>query len=351
MDINAMRAALLARYDTSGRSLPWRIRPEERVAGKTADPYAVWLSEIMCQQTTTSHAAPYWHKFLKAFPTVTHMADAPRDEVLTLWAGLGYYARARNLHKCAQMVARNYGGVFPQTEAGLLALPGIGAYSAAAITAICYNEPTNVVDANVERVISRIFAVEQPLPAARKAIKALAATLADPNRPGDYAQALMDHGSQICKPRNPDCEQCVWAAPCKARALGEPERYPRKLKKPKVRTRYGAAFVLRRSDEILLNRRPDKGLLGGMMEFPGTEWSEDAATKEHWISAAPAKRNWQEAGTITHVFTHFRLELTVFTAMVKAIDDDPKHIWAQIDALENYALPSVMIKVAKVAGL
>ncbi|MEE9347853.1 MAG: A/G-specific adenine glycosylase, partial [Robiginitomaculum sp.] len=257
MEINAMRAALLARYDTSGRALPWRVRPQERAAGTIADVYAVWLSEIMCQQTTTIHAAPYWHKFLEAFPTVTHMANAPRDDVLTLWAGLGYYARARNLHKCAQIVARDYGGVFPASEAGLLTLPGIGAYSAAAIAAICYNEPTNVVDANVERVIARIFAVETPLPTARKNIRALAATLADPGRPGDYAQALMDHGSQICKPRNPLCTDCVWAAPCKARALGEPQSYPRKTKKPKLKTRYGAAFVLRRADEVLLSRRPD----------------------------------------------------------------------------------------------
>ena len=209
-----MRAALLGWYDRQGRTLPWRVRPEDRAKGIKPDPYAIWLSEIMLQQTTIAHGTPYWHKFLAEFPTVTDLANANRDRVLTLWAGLGYYARARNLHKCAGMIRDEYGGAFPKTEAELLKLPGIGPYTAATIAAICFNEPTNIVDGNVERVIARIFRVQNPLPKSKSEIKTLAAPLADVGRPGDYGQALMDLGAIICTPLSPSCSICVWQPYC-----------------------------------------------------------------------------------------------------------------------------------------
>ena len=351
-----MRAALLCWYDAQGRTLPWRIRPQDRARGLIADPYAVWLSEIMLQQTTVAHATPYWKKFLAQFPTVTDLADAPRGRVLTLWAGLGYYARARNLHACAAVVRDSYGGVFPKSEAELLKLPGIGPYTAAAIASICYNEATNVVDGNVERVISRIFAAQTPLPKGRKALRGLAATLADraamrDNRPGDYAQALMDLGATVCKPRNPNCEICVWSFACKARADGDMERYPIKTPKVKLPTRYGAAFYLTCADHALLCQRPDAGLLGAMMEFPGTPWSALKPDEADWLSAAPAKRNWEMAGELTHVFSHFRLQLTVYTAQLSARSQvEAPCVWAELADLKNYALPSVMVKVAALAA-
>lgn len=342
-----LRAALLTWYDDGGRTLPWRIRPEDRNAGIIPDPYAVWLSEIMLQQTTVAHATPYWEKFLAEFPTVNDLAAAPRDRVLTMWAGLGYYARARNLHKCAIEVSEAHGGQFPDSEAQLLKLPGIGAYSAAAIASICFNEPTNVVDGNVERVISRMFAVQNFLPKAKKELRDLAGTLADPKRPGDYAQALMDLGATVCKPKNPKCDICVWQFACDAYAQGQQESYPRKLKKTKLPNRYGAAFYLENGDAVLLNRRPDTGLLGGMMEFPGTEWTSEKRDEADLLAQAPQARNWEYAGDITHVFTHFRLTLSVYRAQVGG--ETTAGDWAAQDDLKSRALPSVMMKVAKAA--
>ena len=346
-EIRKARRDLLAWYDAQGRTLPWRIRPDDRAAGIAADPYAVWLSEIMLQQTTVPHATPYWEKFLAEFPTVSDLAAAPRDRVLTLWAGLGYYARARNLHKCAIAVRDDHGGVFPQTEAELLKLPGIGAYSAAAIASICFGEATNVVDGNVERVISRIFAVQDFLPKAKKQLRDLAATLADPKRPGDYAQAIMDLGATVCKPKNPKCDICVWQFTCDGFAGGNPEIYPRKLKKAKLPVRYGAAFYLEAGGLVLLRRRPDKGLLGGMMEFPGTAWTGEKPDEADWLAQAPAQRNWEYAGDITHVFTHFRLFISVYRASGSARSEDGD--WEDRDELKSRALPSVMMKVAKQA--
>jgi len=345
-DIAKLRRTLLKSYDESSRTLPWRIRPEDREAGIVADPYAVWLSEIMLQQTTVAHATPYWETFLAEFPTVTDLANAPRDRVLTLWAGLGYYARARNLHKCAITARDDHDGVFPGSEAELLKLPGIGAYTAAAIASICYNEATNVVDGNVERVISRMHAVQDPLPKSRKTLRALAATLAHPKRPGDYAQALMDLGATICKPRNPKCDICVWSFACDARKAGKQERYPVKAPKVKLPVRYGAAFYMTHGDKVLLTQRPDKGLLGGMMEFPGTEWT---AEKMDWLSNPPANLDWQDAGEITHVFSHFRLNLKVFIAKADA-NISTNGVWAETGNLKANALPSVMVKVAKCAS-
>ena len=260
-EILHMRGALLDWYDRMGRTLPWRMRPEDRAAGVVPDPYAVWLSEIMLQQTTIPHGTPYWYKFLEAFPTVIDLANADRDRVLTMWAGLGYYARARNLHKCAGLIRDEYDGTFPDTEKELLSLPGIGPYTAATIAAICFNRPANIVDGNVERVISRIFRVQTPLPKAKSEIKALAGELADLVRPGDYGQALMDLGATVCTPRSPKCHICPWQDGCAGFAKGDMATYPRKRKKAKLPVRFGAAFVLTCDGYVLLERRPDAGLL------------------------------------------------------------------------------------------
>ncbi len=342
-DIERMRQSLLEWYDREGRTLPWRIRPEDRAAGIKADPYAVWLSEIMLQQTTVAHATPYWRKFLQEFPTAADLANAERDRVLTLWAGLGYYARARNLHKCAQIVRDEHSGQFPQSEKELLKLPGIGPYTAATLAAICFDEATNIVDGNVERVVSRIFKIKAPLPKGRPEYRRLAGTLASPERAGDYGQAIMDLGATICTPRSPKCGNCPWQKHCAAHKDGVETEYPKKLKKAKLPVRYGAVFVLRCGDEILLRRRPDKGLLGGMMGFPGTEWGERPIDP---LNSAPASRNWEKCeGEVRHIFTHFDLRLDVYRA--KARDKDVEGVWAKVDNIGDYALPTVMKKVLK----
>ncbi len=357
-EIRRLRKDLLAHYDKAGRSLPWRIRPEDRARGVVADPYAVWLSEIMCQQTTVVHAAPYWEKFRERFPTVTDLANADRDLVLTMWAGLGYYARARNLHKCAAIVRDDYGGVFPQTEAELLKLPGIGPYSAATIAAICFEAPTNIVDGNVERVISRLFALEKPLPKARKDLRALAGSLCgselQPERPGDYGQALMDLGSNICTPRAPQCSACPWQWSCTAYKTGHATDYPKKLKKAKLPIRRGYIYVICTTSHIWLERRADKGLLGGMMGFPGSPWVEEDISEPSAMDLknAPLKRNWEPCGSeVRHIFTHFDLRLTVFqTTLPERIEiEKASGEWAALRDIESYALPTVMKKVLKIA--
>lgn len=348
--VGAMRRALLAWYDKEGRTLPWRIRPEDRMRGDSADPYAVWLSEIMLQQTTIPHATPYWEKFLARFPTVIDLARAERDEVLAMWAGLGYYARARNLHKCAGVVADEHGGQFPRSEAELLKLPGVGLYTAATMAAICFDEATNIVDGNVERVISRIFTVKNPLPKAKGDLRALAATLAAPQRAGDYGQALMDLGATLCTPRSPNCQACPWKKHCLARKDGTQTDYPKKLKKKKLPVRYGAAFVLRSDEAVLLERRKDKGLLGGMMGFPGTSWGErpENALDNAPLDDACVGRNWEKClGEVRHVFTHFELRLSVYRAQIAEPTKDG--IWAPLEDIKTYALPTVMSKVLMLA--
>ena len=305
-----------------------------------ADPYAVWLSEIMLQQTTVPHATPYWRKFLAEFPTVIDLANADRDRILTLWAGLGYYARARNLHKCACVIRDDYDGQFPQSEAELLKLPGIGPYTAATIAAICFNEATNIVDGNVERVVSRIFKIDAPLPKARPEYRQMAGKLAPEKRPGDYGQALMDLGATICSPRSPKCELCPWQAHCAAHADGRQTDYPKKVKKLKLPVRYGAVFVLISRDKVLLRRRPDKGLLGGMMGFPGTDWGEKPSNP---LATAPLDRNWEKCNDIVkHIFTHFELRLDVYRAEVS--DLFIEGVWADLNNIADYALPTVMKK-------
>ncbi|MEL6688249.1 MAG: A/G-specific adenine glycosylase, partial [Pseudomonadota bacterium] len=285
-DITAMRKALLDWYDREGRTLPWRVRLEDRAKGVIPDPYAIWLSEIMLQQTTVPHGTPYWFKFLSIYPTVADLAAAPLDDVLTHWAGLGYYARARNLHKCANVIVEEHGGEFPSTYKELLKLPGIGDYTASTIAAICFDEATTIVDGNVERVITRLHELDSPLPKAKPEIKKLASVLSDAVRPGDYGQAVMDLGATICTPRSPSCLLCPWQDWCQASAHGTQANYPKKTPKKKMPIRYGRAYVYYNDKSVWLRRRPEDGLLGGMMEVPGTDWGSNP------VETAPEGESW-----------------------------------------------------------
>ena len=338
-----LRTPLLAWYDAHARDLPWRVRPADRARGQRADPYRVWLSEIMLQQTTVPHATPYFLTFTRRWPTVVDLAAAEDGEVMAAWAGLGYYARARNLIACARFVADRLGGAFPDTEEGLRALPGVGAYTAAAIAAIAFDRPANVVDGNVERVMARLFAVETPLPGAKPELKRLAETLVTAERPGDWAQALMDLGAMVCTPSSPACLTCPAADVCQARATGAPQVYPRRDAKPDRPQRYGAAYVLTSGDRVALVRRPAKGLLGGMLALPTSDWRATPWRDAEAIAAAPIAAAWKPAGEIRHVFTHFALDLRVF----RAEGDWADAIWTERRDLE--AMPSVFLKAAREA--
>ena len=340
-EISRLRARLLDWYDREGRTLPWRIRPEDRAKGAIADPYAIWLSEIMLQQTTVPHATPYWHRFLKLWPTIEALAGADPDAVMTQWAGLGYYARARNLIACAKMVAGELGGKFPSDLDGLRRLPGVGDYTANAIRAAAFDRPANVVDGNVERVITRLRRVETPLPKAKPEIRKLAGDIADPSRPGDYAQAIMDLGATVCTPRSPDCAACPWSEDCAAHAAGVETGYPRKAAKVKRPTRHGVAFLVTRGDAIWIRKRADKGLLGGMMEVPSTEWGDPVSEN----AAVPFASNWQVLVPIRHVFTHFTLEMQVWCAQAPNDWQPEAGLFVRRDALPGQALPSLMKKI------
>lgn len=336
-------ADLLAWYDRHARVLPWRARRGER-----QDPYRVWLSEIMLQQTTVKTVGPYYAKFLAQWPTVTALAEARLDDVLRAWAGLGYYARARNLHACAMAVVQRHGGVFPDTLEALRALPGIGDYTASAVAAIAFDAGAVPVDGNVERVVTRLFAVEEELPAAKPRIKELALSLLPATRSGDFAQALMDLGATICTPKKPACALCPWNNDaCVARTLGTQETFPRKAPKREGKLRRGAAFVALRADgHILLRTRADKGLLAKMTEVPGSAWTHDfdlASAAED----APLKADWKRLpGLVRHVFTHFPLELTVFLTEVPRATKAPKGArWVKLENAAGEALPTVMRKV------
>ncbi|MCB1500653.1 MAG: A/G-specific adenine glycosylase [Bauldia sp.] len=347
----AIAPALLAWYDRHARRLPWRVGPEDRAVGVLADPYRVWLSEVMLQQTTVAAVKAYFDAFTAAWPTVADLAAAPREDVLKAWAGLGYYARARNLHACAEAVVRDHGGRFPESSEALRALPGIGDYTAAAIAAIAFDEPAAVVDGNVERVLARLFAIETPLPDAKKTIRALQAKLTPPVRAGDYAQAMMDLGAGICTPKRPACALCPLNDVCRAHAAGSEERYPIKTPKAERPTRYGDAFVAVRSDgAVLLRARADDGLLGGMTEVPGSEWTSRRRPLDASVDS-PIQADWQPAaGPVVHVFTHFRLELNVYCGRITAMEQPPPgHWWSTPDALPGEALPSVMKKVVEAA--
>ncbi|HMK79044.1 MAG TPA: A/G-specific adenine glycosylase [Xanthobacteraceae bacterium] len=335
-------SALLKWYDRHRRALPWRARK-----GEQAQPYRVWLSEIMLQQTTVKTVAPYYARFLTRFPTVMALAAAPLEEVLRLWAGLGYYARARNLHACARAVADAHGGAFPDTEEALRGLPGIGAYTAAAIAAIAFDRRASPVDGNIERVIARLFAIEQELPAAKAQIRARAQALTPQRRAGDFAQAMMDLGATICTPKSPACVLCPWSEACAARSRGDPERFPRKVPRKTGRLRQGAAYVaLRRDGFILLRRRPARGLLGGMTEVPSSAWTTQFQLARA-LDAAPLQAAWRRVpGVVTHTFTHFPLELVVYVARLDSRIALPAGAsWVALDALDGAALPSVMRKV------
>ncbi|MCL8482790.1 MULTISPECIES: A/G-specific adenine glycosylase [Bradyrhizobium] len=340
----ARPAQLLAWYDRHRRRLPWRAP-----AGQRSDPYRVWLSEIMLQQTTVKAVGPYFEKFLARWPDVSALGSAELDDVLRMWAGLGYYSRARNLHACAVTVLREHGGVFPDTEEGLRKLPGIGPYTAAAIAAIAFDRLTMPVDGNIERVVSRLFAVEEALPQAKPQIQALAATLLGPARAGDSAQALMDLGATICTPKKPACSLCPFNEDCAARERGDQDTFPRKAAKKTGTLRRGAAFVVVRGDELLVRSRPAKGLLGGMTEVPGSDWlagQDDADALAQAPELASVKHWHRKLGVVTHVFTHFPLELVVYTATVPARTRAPDGMrWVPIATLDGEALPNVMRKV------
>ncbi len=346
MTRSSIRKRLLAWYDANARDLPWRIGPADHAQGVRADPYAVWLSEVMLQQTTVPHATPYFLKFLQWWPTVSDLAAAPDADVMAAWAGLGYYARARNLLACARAVAAEHGGIFPNTEEGLRALPGIGAYTAAAVASIAFDRAANVVDGNVERVMARLYAVEASLPDAKAELKALAETLVTDDRPGDWAQALMDLGATVCRPKGPLCDRCPLSSDCKAFAGGAPETYPRKTRKADRPRRYGVAYLLMRGGEVALVQRPAKGLLGGMLGLPTSEWRGEPLSDVEALAAAPATGDWRHIGAVEHVFTHFALTLEV-----RRLDGDRGFdgaVWTPANQLG--ALPSVFLKAAR-AGL
>ena len=334
---------LLAWYDRHRRVLPWRALP-----GETADPYRVWLSEVMLQQTTVQAVAPYFAAFLARWPNVAALAAAPVEEVMLAWAGLGYYARARNLHACAKVVAQWRGGQFPDDQADLRQLPGIGEYTAAAIAAIAFDKPAVVVDGNVERVMARLFAVTQPLPAAKAELKRLAASLAPTARPGDYAQASMDLGATLCTPTSPACGICPWMEACEGRRLGIAAQLPAKLAKPERPTRRGIAFwTLAKDGSVLLRRRPPEGLLGGMMEVPSTPWRPEAWDLDQAVREAPLAAEWRLLpGQIRHTFTHFHLDLAVAVGRAGP-KSAARGIWCSLDRLEDQALPTVMRKVVR----
>jgi A/G-specific adenine glycosylase len=315
--------ALLCWYVVDKRRLPWRVE-----SGETPDPYRVWLSEIMLQQTTVAAVKPYFEAFTRRWPTVAALAAAEDGALMSAWAGLGYYARARNLLACARTVAAEHGGVFPDTEGGLLKLPGIGPYTAAAIAAIAFGKRAVVVDGNVERVISRLHALKTPLPQSRPEIRALAEAMTPDEGAGDFAQAMMDLGATICTPRNPACGLCPVRSWCQAYAEGAPERYPVKAPKAARPHRHGTAYWLEHDGEVLLVRRPARGLLGGMLALP---------------EAAPIEADWEEAGAVEHVFTHFSLTMTLLCARTAR---RPEGIWHPAATILEAGLPTHFAKLA-----
>ncbi|MSP82727.1 MAG: A/G-specific adenine glycosylase [Alphaproteobacteria bacterium] len=331
---------LLAWYDGARRVLPWRAAP-----GESPDPYRVWLSEIMLQQTTVAAVIPFFERFIRRWPRLDDLANANLDDVLAAWAGLGYYARARRLHACAGAIIGEHGGRFPRDVAGLRTLPGIGAYTAAAIAAIAFEVPVVPLDGNIERVLARIHAVTAPLPRAKPELRRRAAALVPSHRAGDVAQALMDLGAMVCTPRAPDCPCCPWQRNCRANALGIVGRLPTPAPKSIRPHRHGVAFWLERADgAVLLQRRPLEGLLGGMLEVPSTPWREDRWTGTEARRHGPAAVTWHPLpGTVEHMFTHFRLTLSVWSGVGGGAGGS----WHTVEQLADAGLPSVMRKVVR----
>lgn len=342
MSQSAIAADLLAWYDVHARRLPWRAPPN---SSKRSDPYAVWLSEVMLQQTTVKAVIPYHERFLERWPTVRDMATATEADVMSEWAGLGYYSRARNLHACARVVVEEHGGEFPRTARGLRALPGVGDYTSASIAAIAFGEPVAVVDGNVERVVSRLVMLDVPPVKAKRRVRDLVQGWVPADRPGDFAQATMDLGATICTPRKPVCALCPIAAHCEAFKNGDPLAYPVKIAKKSRPLRRGAAFVARRTDgATLLTRRPAQGLLGGTVSVPMTDWSsrQDGETGS---DAAPFEANWQLRGQATHGFTHFEIMLDVFTVTIDV--EAPPGMWWSDDP-EREGLTTLLRRVLAV---
>ncbi|MGB7318859.1 MAG: A/G-specific adenine glycosylase [Planktotalea sp.] len=339
--------SILEWYDRHAREMPWRVSPADVRAGVRPDPYRIWMSEVMLQQTTVAAVKEYFTRFTTRWPTVTDLASAKDADVMGEWAGLGYYARARNLLKCARVVADEHGGVFPNTHAELLKLPGIGPYTAAAISSIAYGLPETVLDGNVERVMARLYDRHTPLPAAKPELMALAENLTPRKRAGDYAQAVMDLGATICTPKNPACGLCPWREPCMGRIAGTHIELPKKTPKRPKPIRLGIAYVARRVDgAYLLETRPDKGLLGGMLGWPGSEWSEDTPNE-----AAPIKAEWKVIeGEARHTFTHFHLRLVVKTALVPMDRASSVGHFVALEEFRPSDLPTVMRKVFDLAS-
>jgi len=338
--------AVLDWYDKHARTLPWRVSPQDRAQGIRPDPYRVWLSEVMLQQTTVAAVQKYFLRFTALWPTVADLAAAPLEQVLVEWAGLGYYARARNLHACAQAVVERHGGVFPTTAEGLLTLPGIGAYTSAAIAAIADDERIAVLDGNVERVLARYLTLAVPVRDAKEDLRAILQESV-PARAGDYAQALMDLGATICAPRTALCMLCPLQPGCAGAAEGNPEKYPLKAAKAERPVRFGHAFVILDKDgDVYLRSRAEKGLLAKMTETPGSDWTGDRTEPAYPFSGA-----WRHRGQVVHVFTHFRLELEVWSVIAERPEALNEGWWADRRELDNEALPSLFRKVLGAAGL
>ena len=332
--------ALLGWYDQHARKMPWRVGPADRAAGIWPDPYRVWLSEVMLQQTTVAAVRDYFMRFTSRWPDVMALAAAPDDQVMGEWAGLGYYARARNLLKCARVVAQDHDGQFPGTYDTLLKLPGVGPYTAAAISAIAFDRPETVLDGNVERVMARLFDIHDPLPGSKPLLKEKAAELTPSLRPGDYAQAVMDLGATICTPKSPACGICPLRTPCRSRIAGTQADLPRKTPKQPKPTRYGHIYIAQRADgALLLERRPDKGLLGGMLGWPGSEWLDSPP------ETPPFPAEWQTLpGEVRHTFTHFHLILRIWSAELQDTSQTGDLIVMDKHAFRPGDLPTVMRK-------
>lgn len=337
---------LLSWYDCHHRLLPWRVAPSYLLNGEKPEPYRVWLSEIMLQQTTVEAVKSYFEKFVKKWPDIFALAKADQEEILKAWAGLGYYSRARNLKACAVKITTDYNGIFPHSVDQLKKLPGIGDYTSAAIAAIAFNQPVAVVDGNVERVVSRIYTITMPLPKAKVEIKKRTQAITPVKRPGDFAQAMMDLGASICTPRDPSCMICPIEMACGAKKQGQAEKYPVKVPKMPRPERVGVAFIaIDKNDRIYLEKRHTSGLLGGMTQIPNCF----SADKRYSVADAPFGANWQFSGQAHHVFTHFSLTLDVYLAKNVERKDAGNGWWCPVDALQEEALPTVMKKAIKVA--
>ena len=335
---------LLEWYDVHARAMPWRVPPAARVAGVRPDPYRIWLSEVMLQQTTVATVRDYFQRFTARWPTVADLAAAADADVMGEWAGLGYYARARNLLKCARAVVADHDGHFPADHAALLKLPGIGPYTAAAVSSIAFDLPFTVLDGNVERVMARLYDIHTPLPAAKPELMTRAEALTPTTRPGDYAQAVMDLGATICTPKSPACGICPWRDPCLARRNGTAAELPKKAPKKPKPIRHGTVYLGQRADGAwLLETRPDKGLLGGMLGWPGTDWIEADGPRP--ADTPPASADWQPlAGEVRHTFTHFHLMLTVMHAPLPEDTVPARGHFVVRDDFRPSDLPTVMRK-------